>query len=246
MPTPTLNIVDIFLFCFLLFFLLDGWRKGFLKSVLGPLIFIVCSIGGMIYFDLTQNFVKAILLTTSTSMFLTIVLLILFNLGKRSVDPTYRDYSPLLGRFLGSIVNVFWQGAILFIIVFLIPLAPLQIFGLNKMQSRIQQSFCYSYITAKLSEVPAVKGVITAFSIFENPDAMQELSSTQEFQNFFSNKKVQLLVNDENFMEKVRRRDMSKILGDPRILDIFGDDYLMDNFGQLAKKIYLKNLPAEK
>lgn len=238
------NTTDIVLFCFLLFFFLDGWRKGFFKSAIGPITFVFCSLIGIIYFDLTQNFVKAIFITAVATMIINIIILIIFTLGQRSVDPAYRDYSPRLGRLLGSVTNMTWQGCILFIIAFLVTVAPFQVYGLNKIQTNIQQSYSYFFLARELNELPAMQKIITAFSIFENSDQMQQLSTTQEFQYFFSNPKVQSLLQDEIFMKDLKERNIPKIMSNPRILDVFKDNTLMENFGKLAGKVYSLDRPA--
>ena len=244
-PNVTPNLTDVVLFCFLLFLLLDGWRQGIFKSAIGPIIFIFCAILGIIYFDLTQNFIKAIFMTTVATMILNVIFLIMFTLGQRSVDQTYRDYSPLLSRILGGLINMAWQGCILFIIVFLITIAPFQIYGLSKIQNNIQQSYGYFFLVKKgINELPAMQRVVTAFSIFGNSDEMQKLSSTPEFQYFFSNPKVQSLLQDQVFMKYVQKKNIPKIISNPKIWDIFKDDALMETFGKLAGKIYSLNLPS--
>ena len=125
-------------------------------------------------------------------------------------------------------------------------MAPLKIRWFNQVRDSIQQSFSYFFLAEKiLAKAPVVEKTVTAFSILENPDLMQRLSSTSEFRNFFLNEKVQSLLADEAFMESVRERNIPKLLSNPKILEIFQDDHLMENFGRLAARIYsLDYLPT--
>jgi hypothetical protein len=238
-PTST----DIIIFCFLLFFLLDGWRKSLFKSAIGPFVFLICSIFGIIYFDLTQNAVKAIFYTGLATTIITGIIFVLFSVGKRSVDPTYRNYSPIFNRILGSIINLAWQGMVLFVILFIVVSAPIYVYGFQKVQNNIRSSLSYSFIGASLSQIPMLQRIVTAFSVFQNAHQMQRLSSTEEFRQFFLNEKIQALLRDEAFMESVEKKDFAKIMGNTKIMEIFSDDELMSTFNRLAKRIYSMDFP---
>lgn len=210
------------------------------------MIFALCSIFGVFYFDLTQNAVKATLYTSVATTILTAIVSIILSMVNRSVDPNYRDYSPMYMRILGSMFNLAWQGLILVIIVFIIAIAPLQMYGFIKVQDNVRQSVSYSYIKDGLSKISALQKIVTAFSVFQDPNQMQVLSATEEFQKFFSDKKVQDLLEDEAFMQQVNNKDFSKIIANRRVLEILDDNHLMNDFNQLAKKIYALGLPQEK
>lgn len=248
-PVPP-NKTDVVVLCFMLFFLLDGWRKGFMRSAIGPLTLLLCMVLGIIYFDLTSNFIKTILFVSAGTTILTIIASILLTLSRNSIDPNYRDYTPFLSHLLGSAVNMAWQGSIFLIIFLLIPLAPLQVYNvpaLVNVQTKIKQSLCYFYIVQTgLSQIPALQRIVIAFSILQDPDQMQRVSSTVEFQQFFSDKKVKALVKDDEFMASIKRKDFSKIVANPKILEIFDDDDLMEDFTKLAKRVYALDLPQSK
>lgn len=241
MPTLT----DVVMICFLLFFALDGWRQSFFKSALGPVIFFFCSLFGIIFFDLTQNAVKAVLYTFASSTVINFIVLSLLMLSKRTVDPSYQDYSPVVTRMMGSIVNAAWQGLVLMIILFFIALAPLHIYGLKGVQENIQNSLSFTWIKHNFSKVPVLQRIVTAFSIFKDPAQMQTLSSTEEFRQFFMTPKVQALINDPAFMRQVQDKNYAEIAANPKVLAVLDDNALMDNFNRLAMKMYSFNVPQK-
>ena len=135
---------------------------------------------------------------------------------------------------------------LLFVILLLIALAPLQVYGFNHIQENVQNSLSFSWVRSVLAKIPALQKIITAFSIFDDPDQMQALSTTDEFRQFFLNKKVQSLLKDETFMEYVHNQNFSKILANPQVLEILDDNSLMTSFNRLAQKVYSLDLPQKK
>ncbi|MDZ4243259.1 MAG: CvpA family protein, partial [Candidatus Omnitrophota bacterium] len=141
---------DIVLLCLFLFFLLNGWRRGFLRTILAPLCLLICTVIGVFIYDLTHNIVKAAAFVSVGTLVATLLAHILLGMAKRTVDPNYRDYCIWYSRLLGSLFGLAWEGGITVLIVISLTLAPMKLYGIEKVQDDVQRSFAFSLMEKKV------------------------------------------------------------------------------------------------
>ena len=103
-------VTDYIMFVALLFFFINGWRKGVLKTLLAPIALIVGCLTAFLYYQQTHN----IAITLSIGVFSPFVLRILASLILKLWDKaTNKNIPPsILSKVFGSTLGVLWSEVI--------------------------------------------------------------------------------------------------------------------------------------
>jgi uncharacterized membrane protein required for colicin V production len=222
----------------LLVFFLTGWRKGFLRALIGPISFTVCCVVATIHFDLTGNIFTSFLIAITGTFFLSIILRFVLFLVRRSVDKDYRDYVFIGSRFLGGIFSLIWKGTITVMIVLVISLLPGKIRGVDKIHESIIHSMTYSLVNQYvIRRIPVARDTFYMLSLFKDPELADKLSSTREYKEFFSDERIQELLSDDDIQRHMEEGDITKLISNPKIISVVQDDKLMKKLTVLNGKI---------
>lgn len=218
---------------------LGGWMKGFVRSMLGPVSFAVCMVGGIIYYDISYNIFKSLFFVTLGTIGLTMILNLLFMFGRANIDPNLKNYVFWGSRVLGSITSVVWKGLIMGIILLLIVLFPAGTSGLELAQKKIKESYSYALFNHYVvSQTPMAQNILAVLYAFRDPAQRSKMSSLREYYLFFEDPRVKAVFNDPEVQAQLQSDDLTTLITNPKVLAILRDDRLMDSLARLAKKLY--------
>lgn len=233
MPISTDLIVIL---AFLLFFYL-GWRKGFMKSIIGPIALIIASIFSIQYYFKTQDMLMALVIGVFGPFILHIIFAILIKIWHISVSDKKELSTP--SRFIGGCFSLFWRGSIFVLMLILIVMIPLSWGPMEKIQLNITQSRTYQFFMQFFGE----HGGGSAFNlesitdILEDPEKLEQLQETDEFNALVEDKTLKEIFEDEDYIKIAQEKDFAKLLSHPNTQKILQDKNLVQKIMSLQKEI---------
>ncbi len=236
-------LLDKIIIAILFFFFLSGWLRGFLKSMIGPVSFLLCFISAVIFYDLNRNILMAVLIATVGTIALAITFNVLLALGLSTVHKEFRGKTFLLSRLLGSLINIFWQGNIFFVFIIIFSTLPINNQKFESIQKQITESKIVSFYYEKVvNRDNRIKAVLASFLAIKDPNQMQLISNTKEFTNFYNHAKVQKFLNDPQVIDALAAKDSVALLSNPALKELVIDDDAMYNLTILAQMVYTQKL----
>jgi hypothetical protein len=242
----TTTTTDYVLGSLALLFFFNGWRKGLFRSLISPLSLAFCSIGAIIYYDLTENLIKSLLIAGVGSMIVSTVLRILLFFGRRAVDTNYRNSSLIFSRILGGVCNLGWNGAIILILLFFVTFIPFNFLKMGDIKNDIQQSRSFHYLNSYLIyRIPVIKDIPATIEKIQKPENLGPLKDSREYKDFANSPEIMELVQDPNIQTILNQKDYTRFLAHPKVRAIMNNEKLMLKFSRLSKKFYTENFVNE-
>lgn len=230
----TLSIDLIIVIACLAFFII-GFNRGFWRAIIGPFALILGAIAGYIYYQKTGEWITSFLISFFGPFLIKLTLgfvLLLFPKDKNAQeDPV------TLGKFAGGIFNLVWGGAIIMIALLLITLVPSPWSWLKTLQNQITDSQAYGIMntltrnTIENNETD----ILQMMNFWENPEKIENLQTTPEYQNLMTEDKITTILEDETLMDDIQNKNFVKILGSTKIQDLIKDKDLMSKLFNLQK-----------
>jgi len=236
---------DLVVLLLLIFFTYRGWRKGLLRSLIGPVSLVICGMIAMIHYDLNKNLVTSLTIAIIGSVVLSIVAMIVLSLMRLTVDKEYRDYIFWGSRLLGSIFNLIWKGAIISSILLSLAMLPTHIFGLHKLHTDVVESVSYSVAHRLISKIKPAKEAAETLDLLNDSHYLDKLSSTDEYEKLMKDEKIQELRNDPEVAEMMDNKDIAGLMSNPKIIELLQDDEFMLKINELSRKAYQQKQEEE-
>lgn len=239
MPISTDFIVIIILS---IFFLL-GWRKGFFRSIIGPLALIIASIFSVQYYIKTQNIPIALLISILGPSVIHLTFILLLNVWHLTIDDK-KDFSTL-SRFSGGALSTFWRGSLFILTLILITIIPSGNFvKLKSVQDNIVGSKTYIVIAKAFKKfAPNEKVKIESITnLISHPDQLKKLESTKQYQDLAEDKTFQEIFQDEEFLELAKEQNIPKLLAHPNMKLILQDKNLVQKLMAFQKQMIEESL----
>jgi len=220
----------------------NGWRRGFLRSLLGPLSLVLCSVLSFVYFQKTHNLFWSLLLCVLGPLLLNILLPLLLKIGQKTA-PEDKSISSS-SRILGALFNLSWNTGTLILFLVWILMLPANVFGLAKIHSDINGSMTISLLNQLLPNyLPLVDHFQNTWRVLNDPKERKMIESSPEYTALSQDEKIQGILADQDLIDQIRRGEMAKILSNPKIQEIFQDKELIKKFLALENSILRKRLP---
>ena len=227
-------------------FFLIGFRNGLCRTLIGPLSLALCSIGALIYYDITANIINALMIAFIGTVIVSMAFRLLLIIGKSTVGKTGSDSTLILSRVLGGLVNLAWKWGILFGILFLLTLIPFNVMNLGVIKEDINGSVSFRFINqAVLSRIPQTQKVEQAVRVLGNPKKLQTLSTRPEYKALLAEPKIKDLTDDKDIQALVDKQNYIKLLAHPKIKALLRDKELLEKLTRLSESLY-KDSPEEK
>lgn len=228
------HLTDIIILTFFLLFFINGWRKGLLRTLLGPLALIIGGIAGVIYYQQTQDLLMCLIISIVGPFVLNILFNIIHHFWQKSVEVDAPFFS--WGRLFGGVFSLLWSGIILLLTLLFIVITPGNFPMLKEAQQNISQSKTYHYLNKAFGEkLPLqVSDVEKVADVMENPQTLRKLRRTQEFKDVMENPKVKDLLEDEATLKQIQEKKIFELLSNKKMKAIFED-------GDLVKKLFALN-----
>ncbi|HPB68094.1 MAG TPA: CvpA family protein [Candidatus Omnitrophota bacterium] len=220
----------------ILFF--SGYRNGLCRTLSGPVAFLLCCVGAVIYYDITGNILYALMIASIGTLLLSMAFRLVLMIGKSTIGKTGNDTTILLSRILGGLVNLAWRGSLLFGILFLVTLIPFNALNLGTIKNDINGSVSFSILNRfVLNRIPQTKKIKQAFRVLENPKKLQTLSMDPEYKALLSDPKVKDITEDQEIQKLINKQDYLKLLSHPKIKSLMKDDTLLEKIARLSESL---------
>ena len=225
----------IVLVAFLVFFW-NGWRKGFLRTLIGPICLFIGGILGMLYYQKTLNAINSLAISI---VFPFLINFIVSTLIKLSQKPKNEDRGLNVGRLAGGIFNLLWSGGMLILVITAIAILPLNVAVLNNIQKNIRRSKTFVVLNHLFGNklISGSDQIEKITKIFEDPDKLEKIRSKEEFTQVMSDKKIQDMITDEETARQIKEKNIVQLMSNPRIQSIIQDPALVQKLIELNKEI---------
>lgn len=231
-------MTDAVVLCLLLYFFFSGWRKGLLRSFIGPLSLLASSIFAIIHYDIFQNAFKSFLIAVLGGGVLAVVIRIFFFLAQGSVKKEYR-HPFILSSILGAVGNLAWQGMVVFIALLILPLFPFQLLGMNYVRDDLTHSVSYNLVQyCLLKKIPRTKNLAETLWSLQDPSKIQQLASAEEYRSLVDDGRIQEILADPQIKGYFRTKDFVRLLSHPKVVNLLKDERLVEKLNRLSRKIY--------
>lgn len=237
------NAFDIIILILLVYYFWRGWRKGFLRSILGPISLIIGGIMSYVYY---QNNPEKILIALGISIVGPVIFVVTLSLlMKIWTKATSEDGKmSVLNRLMGSAFSIIWSGGMLLLVFMLIMLVPGHMPYIGKVHQYLYGTQTYAVISHFTGNTLArgESGTSPMIQFLENPEKFEYLSNTKEFKNVMGHNKIKEIPSDPDIVQDIQDKNVGKLLTSPKMQSIMGDKDLIKNFFSLQKKIMEESL----
>lgn len=243
------SVTDSVVLALTLYFLYRGWTQGLLRTLIGPIALILgCGIAA-IYYARNHNIIMAL----AVSIVAPFVLNLLFSAALTVWHKTANADQPVSGasRAAGAGLRALWGDINLLLIIILTALIPINASWFERTRRDIFDSKTYSLVDQWTKHLLPRKSIdIRALSqILQNPDQLQNLQSSPEYQAVLDDKTVRELLADEEIMRDIREKNFAKLLANPKMQAMMKDPALVKKILDMNIKSMEQNTntaPAEK
>ena len=237
------SLTDLAVVVVMLFYAVKGWYKGFFRTLLGPLAFLICFIGGHAYFLKSYNFWMGFLIVAVGPFFLTIILSIILNLWNRHLD---RGLPPfILSRFLAATAGMVWGGCFIILTLVIFMILPLHFPKWEAIKTDITDSYSYAIIAKFIKDkIPHLGGIESAFDASQNSEKWAELKQTPEFQAVYTDPKMEKILTDAVTTQQIKNKDILGLLTNPKIIAAWQDPKVVQKILRLQELMEKGNLKA--
>ncbi len=229
---------DLIVLLLLIFFVYRGWRRGLLRSLIGPAALVICWVIAMIHYDLNKNIFTALSIAIGGTFILTIAAHIVLSLMRLTVDKEYRDYVFWRSRLLGGLLNLVWKGAMIGLILLALALVPPGPFGLQKMHNDITGSFFYAQAQRIVSAIKPAKDTVDTLEMINDSHYLDKLSETKEYEALMNDKQIRDLRQDPEIAEMMDKKDIAGLMSNPKIIKLMQDEEFVKKLNELSRKAY--------
>lgn len=187
----------------------------------------------------------ATFIATIGTIALTITLNVLLVTSLSTVNKEFRGKAFLVSRILGSIINILWQGNIMFIMIILLSALPMHNEKFEKLQNQAAESKILTHYYQKIIYPDNRLTAITmSLAMLRDPQKMQIIADTPEFATFYADPKVQEFINDPQVMEARETQNSLKLIQCASLRELVTNDASMYQLTRLTTTIYRRNLKS--
>lgn len=238
------SITDSIVLALTLYFLYRGWSRGLLRTLVGPIALIVGCLGAFIYYAQNHNIIVAFII----SIVAPLILNIFFSLALAVWHKMTKAENPIspASRAWGAGLCALWGDINILLIIVLIALVPINAFWIERIRQDIFNSVTYSLVNQWTRHLVPEKSIdIRAVSqALKDPDQMQRLQSSVEYQAVREDKTLQKLLADEEIMRDIQDKNFAKLLANPKIQAMMKDPELIKKILDMNVKMMEQKTPA--
>jgi hypothetical protein len=230
------SYIDILLLLSFAVFFIRGWQKGLFLSILGPISLIIGCVLAYINFQTTQNILTSMLISLIAPVGLNLGLTMFIKIWQTPKDDKKSSFS--INRLLGGLLGVIWSGGMLIVTLILIGVTP-PWGAMKNFKEVLDQSKIYSFIQTKFvkKETASALDIQTTLQILQDPQKLEELQSTEEFQAFIEDPKILALLTSEESIQQMQKKDMMGLLQNKQLMEILQDKKTLAKFMALHQKM---------
>jgi hypothetical protein len=187
----------------------------------------------------------ATFIATIGTITLTITLNVLLIASLSTVNKEFRGKAFLVSRILGSIINILWQGNIMFILIILLSALPIHNEKFEKLQNQAAESKILNHYYQKIIYPDnRLTAITTSLAMLRDPQKMKIIADTPEFATFYADPKVQEFINDPQVIDARKTQNSFKLIQCASLRELVTNDTSMYQLTRLATTIYRRNLKS--
>ncbi len=186
-----MTTIDWILLSTISLFIISGFIKGFLSTIVGPFSLLTSLILCWLFFTLTKN----IALTIIIGFLIPIIIGILIRLLTKIFTQDNAHEISFISRLTGGLFSLVWGGSLLIGVLILFSIIP---WPIKTIQEAIKKSFSYQFLLKQPS-----------FNSFLN-----------QFNTETNDQNLETLLDDPYIINALKEKDISSLLSHPSIQKI--------------------------
>ena len=231
-----MSITDAISALISLLFACNGWNKGILRIILGPIAMIAASVASYAYYQATQNILISLVIGLFGPFIIKLGLELLLRLWKdnrRSLEP------QLVSRALGATAGFLWGACIIVLTVVLIAVVPLpdSMASLQKIQNDVKRSFIYTRLPFSFGQNSTGGQTADTLKLLNNEQFAETIKNSGEYKTLMDDPDIQALITDEETIKQIEKKDLGKLLTNSKFQKILQDPKLLQKMINLQTKI---------
>ena len=237
------SLVDIIIAVWFLFLLSSGWRKGLLRTLVGPLSLIISAASCSFYFQETHNFIGVIAGMFLGPVVVSMALSLLISLWHININ---KGVPPeFFSRLSGSVCNLFWGAGIAVSTLLAVAIIPAGSPRISALKTRVTSSYAYKLTEALVKDkIPLIEQAETVIKTSQNPQEMAKFQSQPEFLALYYDRKIQKLLSDKETLDQIQNRNIKSLFSNPTFLALWQDPELLTKMMELSKRIAEAKSPS--
>lgn len=226
----------------LLFYLIRGALKGFLRTLLGPISLISSMIISAAHYNQHHSYVQALLISVLGPFIIHMMLSFFIKTWNATINEK-KQPSPL-SRTAGGFFSLTWGATYITLVLILLAIIPSNFQWLNKIQHGVRASRSYALIKKITAEkIPIENFDVRNISAFmSNPQNAEKMESTKEFKDIFENEKFKNLLGNDELQQHIEDKNFGALLSNPKMQELLKDGDFVKKILSLQKRILQENL----
>lgn len=232
-----MNKLDLIILIILGFYMISGLRKGFLRTLLGPVALIIGTILAVVYYQQTENFLWALLISVLAPLVVNLLLLIALKLLHKTLGQ--KEGLSSLSRAAGAALAAVWSGTWIILTLIFLVITPCEWSWFDKLQDNVLKSKTYALINMIVGDkIPNTSMNVHELSeMLQNPRKFRILRETDEYKDLAESQTVLELLEDADTMEQIEHQDLPKLLSNPKFQALLQDKELIEKIFALNQKL---------
>lgn len=228
-----------------LYFLYRGWSQGLLRTLVGPIALLAGCISAAIYYFQNHNIIMAFVISIVAPMILNILFSIALTIWNKTVNAD-KTISPV-SRAWGAGLCALWGNINILLIIVLIAMIPSNASWIEHVRQDIFNSRTYSLVDQWIKHLVPKKSIdIRSVSqVLNDPNRMQSLQSSEEYQAVWEDKAIRELLADEEVMRDIRDKNFAGLIANPKMQAMMKDAKLVQKILDLNVKIMEQKTPPK-
>ena len=228
---------DLSVVLLLVYFFYAGWKKGLLRILMGPIALVVGSIVAYIYYQQTKNLAISLIIGIVGPLLIEIGLSLIL---KFTADAKKKEDQPIFtwGQFGGGIINLFWNGSIVALVLIFIAIVPFSVPWFEHIQTDVLHSRSFVILNqCSGNKLRSSQTSTPTAKMAANSKQAKNIQSTPEFQKLMDDPRIQALYNDPETLQEIKDKDIVKLLSNPKMQTVLQDPKLLQQFLAVNQKM---------
>ena len=219
-------LTDIFVLLCVIYFAIKGWNKGIWRSLMGPLSFLISFVLSQFFFRRVPDLMTSILILMIGPLVFSVLFAIIIHFWETHV--TLKEDPSTISRWLGGFWGIVWGMTVVMISLTALAIFSKHIFRSSIINDNIAHSYSYPYVEKFIkNKFPIVSGLESLMIISQDPEQFRDLQTNPQFRSVYRHPKIQEMITDKKTTQQIQRKDLIKLLENPKIIDIWRDEELM-------------------
>jgi len=212
-------------------------RLGFLRTLLGPISLIIGTILAYLYYAKEGSLVFTLLISILAPFIINFLLIIILKAWNKALN---KDKSlSLMSRLTAGTMSIIWSGIWITLTLTFLIIAPIELAWYKNLRKDVLESKTYYLVDKVIGNkiTGSARNLNQVTNIFKDPQRLKKLSSTEEYRELISDKKIQALLSDNETLAQIENQEISKLISNSKIQDLMKDKEVLKKIFALHGKM---------